>query len=234
MKTHSLIFFGLLIFPFSSAFGQMYGKVDKKVEKIKLVAFDEKPYFVYENLVSIIYLEKDLVIKCIKTRLEDNELCELRRRNYNIILNDLTRNDSSFYTINPANAPTEDTKNIYKETGFFPLDYYSKLLRLNISKNYVAPYGYQVSMDTSNLINLKKYFDWMISDLVLKGQAKIFNKKSDKFENEVKYEIVHFDGAHGGEQLQFNDNSLFFIVDSYSDVIMEDAECDEEYQNSPK
>jgi len=234
MKTRLIIFFGLLIVPFFSAFSQMYGKVDKKVEKIKLVSFDEKPFFVYENLVSIIYLEKDLVIKCIKTRLEDTELCQLRRKNYNTILRDLTKNDSSFYTINRAEVLTEETKDIDKETGFFPLDYYSKLVRFNISKDYVAPYGYKVSMDTLNLVHLTKYFDWMISDLVLKGQAKIFNKKSAKFENEVKYEIVHFDGAHGGEQLQFNDKSLFFIVESYSDVMMEDGECDEEYQNSLK
>jgi hypothetical protein len=230
MKTHTIIL-GLLIIPFFSAFGQMYGKVDRKVEKIKLVTFDEKPFLVYENLVSIIYLDKDLVIKSIKTRLEDNELCELKRKKYNTILNDLTSKDSSFYAINPAEAPNEDTRNIDKETGFFPLDYYSKLVQLNISKNYVAPYGFKVSVDTSNLIHLKKYYDWMISDLVLKGKAKVFNKKSERFENEVKYEVVHFDGAHGGEQLQFSDNSLFFIVDSYSDVIMEDGECDEEYIN---
>jgi hypothetical protein len=212
----------------------MNGEIDKKVENIKLVAFEEGPTFVYENLVSIIYLEKDLIVKCIKTRLEDDQLCELRRKNYNMILKDLTENESSFYKINPAEAPSEETRGMDKKTGFFPLDYYSKLVCFNISKKFVAPYGYKVSIDTSNLIHLKKCFDWMISDLVLKGQAKIYNKKTGKYGKEVQYEIVHFDGAHGGEQLQFEDNSLFFIVDSYSDMIMADGECDEEYQKSLK
>lgn len=224
MKTRSFLIFALLILTFLSAFSQMNGKIDKKVENIKLVAFDDKPIFVYENLVSIIYLEKELVIESLIKRLED----------YKMILKDLTENDSSFYKINPAEAPSEETKGMDKKTGFFPLDYYSQLVCFNISKKYIAPYGYKVSIDTSNLIQLKKCFDWMISDLVLNGQAKIYNKKTGKFEKEVQYEIVHFDGAHGGEQLQFKDNSLFFIVDTYSDVIMPDGECDEEYQESLK
>ena len=230
MKTRSFLIFGLLIFTFFSAFSQMYGKIDKKVENIRLVAFDEKPIFVYENLVSIIYLDKELVIESLLTRLDDSQLCPLKRKNYKMILKDLTDNDSSYYKINPAMAPSEETKGMDKKTGFFPLDYYSKLVCFNISKKYTAPYGYKVSIDTSNLIQLKKCYDWMISDLVLNGQAKIFNKKSGKYEKEVQYEIVHFDGAHGGEQLQFKDNSLFFIVDTYSDVIMPDSDCDEEYQ----
>ena len=234
MKARSFLIMGLLIIPILSAFSQMDRKIDKKVEKIQLVTFDERPIIVYENLVSIIYLEKKLVTKCITTRLEDSKLCELRRKNYSILLNNLNKNDSSFYIINPAEALTEETKGMDKETGFFPLDYYSKLVCFNISKEYIAPYGYKVATDTLNLIHLKKCFDWMISDLALKGQAKIFNKKTGKYEKEIKYEIVHFDGAHGGEQLQFNDNSLFFIVESYSDVIMEDVECDEELQKTLK
>lgn len=234
MKTRTFLIIGLLVFPFLSVFSQRNVKIDRKVEKIKLVSFDAKPAFVYENLVSIIDLEKDLVIECIKTRLEDGQLCELRRKNYTLILKDLTKNDSSFYTINPAEAPSEMTDGMDTKTGYFPLDYYSKLVFFNISKNYIAPYGYMVSIDTSNLVHLKKCFDWMISDLVLKGQARIYNKKTGKYETEVQYEIVHFDGGHGGEQLQFTDNSLFFIVDSYSDIIMADGECDEEYQKSLK
>ena len=232
MKTRSLLIIGLLIIPFLSAFSQMNGKIDKEVEIINLVKLDEKPFFAYENLVSIIYLEKDLVINGIKTRLEDRTICELRRRNYNVALKNLTKNDSSFYIIIPSEAPTEETKDMDKEIGFFPLDYYSKLVCFNISKKFIAPYGYKVAMDTSNLIHLQKCFDWMISDLVIKGQAKIFNNKTGQYEKEVKYEIVHFDGAHGGEQLQFNDNSLFFIVESYSDMMVKDGECDEEYQKS--
>ena len=234
MKTRTFLIIGLLIFPFLSAFCQWNEKIDKKTEKIKLVTLDEKPIFVYENIVSIIDLEKDRVIECIKKRLEDSELCELRRKNYNLILKDLTKNDSSFYIISQAEAPSEMTEGMDKKTGFFPLDYYSALVCFNISKKYIAPYGYTVSIDTSNIIHLKKYFDWMISDLVLKGQARIYNKKSGNYEKEVQYEIVHFDGGHGGEQLLFKDNSLFFIVDSYSDMIMPDGECDEEYQESIK
>ena len=182
MKTCSFLIIGLLIFPLLSVFSQMNGKIDKKTEKIKLVTFDEKPIFVYENIVSIIDLEKDRVIECIKKHLEDGELCELRRKNYNLILKDLTKNDSSFYFISPAEAPSEMTKGMDKKTGFFPLDYYSALVCFNISKKYIAPYGYAVSIDTSNLIHLQKCFDWMISDIVLNGQARIFNKKSGNYE----------------------------------------------------
>ena len=232
MKTRTFLILALLIIPFHAAFSQMNGKIDKKVEQIKLVSFDEKPFLVYENLVSIIYLEKSTLINCIKTRLDDKKLCELRRKKYNLILDDLSKNDSSCYIISPATAPTEFTNSIKEDYGYFPLDYYGKLVCFNVCKNYIAPFGYKVSTDTSNLMHIKKYFDWMISDVVLKGQAKIFNKKTGNFEKEVKYEVVHFDGAHGGEQLQFKDNSLFFIVESYSDVITPDRECDEEYQKS--
>jgi hypothetical protein len=234
MKTRTFLIIGFLIFSFLSAYCQWNEKIDKKTEKIKLVTFDEKPIFVYENIVSIIDLEKDQVIECIKKRLKDSDLCELRRKNYNAILKDLTKNDSSFYCISPAEAPSEMTEGMDKKTGFFPLDYYSTLVFFNISKKYTAPYGYTISIDTSNLIHLQKCFDWMISDLVLKGQARIYNKKSGNYEKEVQYEIVHFDGGHGGEQLLFKDNSLFFIVDSYSDMIIPDSECDEEYQKSLK
>lgn len=234
MKTRTFLIIGLLIIPFHAAFSQMNGKIDKKVEDIKLATFDEKPFLVYENLVSIIYLEKSLVINCIKTRVDDKKLCELRRKKYNLILDNLTKNDSSCYIISPAVAPTEFTNSIKEDYGYFPLDYYGKLVCFNVSKTYIAPYGYKVSTDTSSLMPVKKYFDWMISDLVRKGQAKIFNKKTGNYEKEVKYEVVHFDGSHGGEQLQFKDNSLFFIVESYSDVIEADRECEEESQKSHK
>ena len=229
MKTRTLLIIGLVIFSFLSSYCQMNGKIDRKVENIKLVTLNEKPLVVYENMVSIIDLEKDRVIDCLKKRLKDADLCELRKKNYNMLLKDLTKDDSSYFFISPAEAPTEMTKGMDKKTGFFPLDYYSKLVCFNISKKFVAPYGYHVSIDTANLVHLKKCYDWMITDLVLTGQARIYNKISGNYEKEVEYEVVMFDGGHGGEQLQFKDKSLFFIVDTYSDMIMPDFECDEEY-----
>lgn len=179
---YRLLIIGLVIIPFYSGFGQLDTKIYKKSKEIKLDSFNHKPFFAYESSLSIIYLDKNLVIKDIKKHLKNKKLCDLRRKNYHKILDKFSGDDSSFFVIHPTLPPDllymfgdiPDTDTI---TGYAPLDYYSRSLRADIMKNYIPPYGFTTQLDTSSLIHLEKYYDWMINDLVLKGKAMIFNKE---------------------------------------------------------
>jgi len=238
MNKYILLVSGFIIMNFLSVYCQTNLKIDKKIKNINLNYVEDKPYLAYENYVSIIYIEKSLIINNLKTHLKNKKLCDLRRKKYTIILNQLSKNDSSFYIIEPTMAPEMIKQlginiNTDKNTGYFPVDYYASLFKLDISKNYIPPYGYNIELDTINKVSLKMYYSWMMSELILEGKAKIYNKFTKEYEKEVKYEIVRFEG-HGGEQLQFTDNTLFFIVKTYSDNIRPDRECGNDYEGYEK
>lgn len=224
---------GLFIVFSFSCYSQFNPRISRKIKHIKLNSFEAQSFFAYENSISIIYLDKYLLIKQIQKHLENRKLCDLRRKNYTKILSRLSNNDSSFFVIEPTMSPEElklfGLPNIDTITGYKPLDYYASKIKKDISINYVPPYGFNIELDTIGKIHLEKYFIWMISDLVLKGNAKIYNKESKNFEKRIIFEIVSFEG-HGGETLLFPKGTSFFDIDTYSDIVMPDFECGDDYE----
>lgn len=238
MKNYLILIIGIVIISSFQGLCQRNPKVDKKTKKINLVPLEQKPFFVYENSVSIIYLEKSLVLNSLRKNLENKELCPLRKANYTKIADRFEKDDSSFYVINPNLSPEilegfGDIPDTDQLTGYFPLDYYTQTVKFSISTNFIPPYGYIPELDTSQMIRLEKYYEWMISELLLKGQAMVYNKMTKSLEKEIYYEVVHFEG-HGGEQLLFSNHELFFIVDTYSDIITPDYECGDDYEGYNK
>jgi hypothetical protein len=224
---------GLIIIPTIPGFCQINPKLYKQSKTIKLDSFENKPIFAYENSMAIIYLDKSMVIERVRKHLENKRLCNLRKINYNKILNHLSASDSSFFVIEPTMTPDLLLKygGITKTdtmTGYVPLDYYAKVLKKDISTNYLPPYGYKIELDTLGKVHLDKYFIWMISDLALKGKAKIYNKQTKNYEKKIIFEVISFEG-HGGENLLFQDKQYFFDIATYSDAIMPDFECGDDY-----
>jgi hypothetical protein len=229
-----IITLSLLLISASSVIAQYNPKISRKTKTIKLNSSEIDAFFAYENSVSIIYLDKYLIQKQILKHLENKRLCDLRRINYSIILNRLSNNDSSLYVIEPTLSPHElgilGMPEISTSTGYGPLDYYASKLKKSISTEYIAPYGFTIELETVGKIHLPKYFDWMISELVLEGKAKVYNKEEKKFENRIIFEKVSFEG-HGGETLLFQNGKSFFDVETYTDIVIPDYECGDDYDD---
>jgi hypothetical protein len=201
-------------------------------KKIKLISFENKPFVAYENLLKIIYLDKEFVIDNIKKHLENSKLCSLRRENYTKILNQLTENDKSAYVIMPANTSTQilpngDIPSIDSIELYKILDSYSKYDNKFNLKNYKWPYGYEIEVDTTNLVHLDNFFDWMLSELATKGYAKIYNKQSKKYEHTIFFQFTPV--LHGREDLLLHDKKVFFHLKTYSDILTNDIKCGVNY-----
>jgi hypothetical protein len=208
MNKYTILITGLLLFSYN---GYTQSDFQRKINKVKLSTINDTTDFAFENHLSIIYLEKKLVIQRIKEHLAYDRLCDLRRLNYNKILKTLSNNDSSFYVIEQAISP-EILSRIGETSSLFV-----------ISGKYIPPYGFNIELDTLKKIHLSKYFTWMISDVVRDGRAKIYNKKSKQYEKIVYYEINSV-----LETLKFKDKRSFFFIDSFSDIISPDIECEKD------
>jgi hypothetical protein len=233
MKKYGLVIM-LIIFFFDLGFSQLNPTIYQKTKKIKLSNIESKAYLAFENYSSIIYLDKRNVIDNLRKHLNNKMLCELRRLNYNKILQRLNSSDSCFFIIEPTMSPEilstfGGLPNLDTITGYQPLDYYAERLQMNISKDYIPPYGFRIEIDTLGKSHLYKYYTWMISELVLNGKAKIYNKEDKKYEKIVYFKVVRFEG-HGGETLLFSNKKPFYSVDTYSDIILPDFECGDNYE----
>jgi hypothetical protein len=228
------LFIALIIFCINIGFSHVSMGLEEEMKEIQLSPFESNSIFIYENYNSIIFLDKMKVIEKINKHLENVNLCEFRRLNYNNILQRMKNSDSSFYAIQPTISPDILAKmrispDLNTNTGDKWLDYYAKKIKMDISRDYIPPFGYKIEIDTIGKSCLEKYYSWMISELVLDGDAKIYNKFGKKYESTIYFEIVSFAG-HGGETLLFSDKKPFFSVKSYSDVRMPDRECGDNYK----
>ena len=233
MKNFGLIIALIVVFS-DFGFSQLNPEIQEKMKLIKLSNSEINTFLIYENSSSIIFLDKEKVIENIIKHLENKKLCELKRLNYNKILQRMKNSDSCFFVIEPTISPEilsmfGERPNLDTITGYKPLDYYSEKLKMNISKDFIPPYGFKIEMDTIGKSHLDKYYTWMISELVLDGNAKIYNKKDKAYQRKVYFEVVNFEG-HGGETLLFSNKKPFFTVDTYSDIIVPDFECGDNYE----
>lgn len=232
------VIFVLLAFSGLTGYSQtnqksLFNYPDAIRKKIKMISFENKPFVVYENSLSIIYLDKNLIIDNLKKHLENNKLCDLRKENYNKILIRLSETDSSFYVIMPEKAP--DSCYIYGDIPILDsievrklLDLFSKNDTTYSSKDYIYPFGYKIKLDISQLAHLDMFYNWMLSELVLKGNAKIFNKQSGKYETQIFFHYIPV--MHGIEELLLHDKRKLFDLKYYSDIIMPDCKCGENYK----
>jgi hypothetical protein len=185
----------------------------------------------YENKGSITYLDINDIIRLVDSKLKDKSLCEQKRINYNKLLAGLKNNGKDGYviipTINPSSIKEMMSNMDTTKTGFAPLDFYTRLLGVDLNNApWIPPYGYIPQFtDTLNSIKYDSFYDWITTELIIKGKAKIYRKSENKFQDTVYYEIVNFRDGHGGESLLFTDKKIFMNVKVYTDMIMPDFEC---------
>jgi hypothetical protein len=231
MKYSKLIILIILIKIIASCSHSYYGPQPRIETKVIPLHFEpNQNYISYENKKAIIIIEKDKAIALIKNRLKSKHLCEQRRLKYNNLLNTMIESPKqNMYYIEPtidynevnAILPIMDTT-----YGFSPLDFYARSVKNDLSLHFIEPYGYlSQSADTLNAVKIKIIYDWVITDLLLKGFGKVLNKYTGNYETNLLYNIYLTGDGHGGESLLFQDKSLFFNLATFSDIIEPDYEC---------
>jgi hypothetical protein len=187
--------------------------------------------FIYENKSSIIYLDIEDILRLLDNKLKDKSLCEQKQIKYKDLIIRLRKNKKNGFVIIPTMKSADFNKMVGDldtvKTGYAPLDFYSRGLTFVVSNSqWIPPYGYVPHYsDTLNSIKYDGFYEWIVSDLILKGQASIYRKSENELQDFVIYEIVDFRDGHGGESLLFRDNKIFMNVDIYSDLVMPDFEC---------
>lgn len=199
-------------------------------KEIELKFDSNNGFIVYENINSVIFLDKEKALKVITERLKQKKLCQQRKIKYNKMLSIFKDSQSRnlFYFEKAINYEliSKDIPNINSTYSFAPLDFYSRSLKKDIVHEYEKPYGYKPYFtDTINSIKINNMYDWLVVDLLLKGKGKVYNKQSEKYETKLIYEIFSTGDGHGGKNLLFENKNLFFNVAVYSDNILPDFEC---------
>jgi hypothetical protein len=78
--------------------------------------------------------------------------------------------------------------------------------------------------DTTNTVFYANFPSWIISDMILKGKAKIFSKQKQKNQDFMYHKIVR-SGYGNSEAILFSYKSTFLTLKYMSDVVSPDFDC---------
>jgi len=231
MKRYLILILTALIM--NSCYYGFYNRKPKTTtKKIRLEKnYNPERLFTYENKSSVTYLDIQDIIGLLNKKLNDSKLCEQKRLKYQSLVDKLnsTRNDG--FDIYPAMNPELLKESLPEfdstKTGYAPLDFYTRGLGMDLtSKKWIPPYGFEPQfVDTLNADRYEGFYEWIITDLILKGKAQVLRKSDNEYQDYVIFEVVDFRDGHGGESLLYKDKKIFMNVDVYSDIVMPDFEC---------
>lgn len=93
-------------------------------------------------------------------------------------------------------------------------------------RQFIEPYGYApISKISEPNVKASESYRWIVSDLLLKGKASVFNKAESKFEEDIVYENVILEDGLGVESLLFKEGRQFFLVKAESHIAWPDFDC---------
>lgn len=227
-----LILISIALFMNSCYYGFYNRKPKTTTKKIGLERnYNPERLFTYENKSSVTYLDIQDIIKLLNKKLDDKKLCEQKRLKYNSLVDRLNATENNGFYVYAAMNP-ELLKKLLPEydttiTGYVPMDFYSRGLGVDLTaENWIPPYGFEpIFVDTLNADRYERFYDWIITSLILKGKAQVLRKSDNEYQDYVIYEIVDFRDGHGGESLLYKDKKIFMNVDVYTDMILPDFEC---------
>ena len=167
-------------------------------------------YIEYENSVAIILIKIKDFVDFADNNIESGSLCKVKIEALKNMKNIICQG-KEFYVMKKNISPNE-----YKR---YSLPNYEKY-----RKNYIEPYGFSVITDTINKEKIAME-EWMISNICIKGNCLVLDKRTNYFSDKIYYIITDFKDGHGGENLHFKDKMIFHKVAVYSDIAWPDFDC---------
>ena len=171
----------------------------------------DKNYIEFENRNSIIYISIDKLISYAQERTNDS-MCKPKKLVLAEIISKLTNSESNYYYIEKETAPEQYKKLKYPN----PRRY---------KKNFIEPYGYPIEIDTIGKYEFKFLKYWIISELCIRGECLVIDKRSNEFADTIYFEVIDFKDGHGGESLTFSDKKPYFNVEVYTSIAWPDFDC---------
>ncbi len=182
----------------------------------KLIELDttlktDKNYIEFENRNSVIYISIDKLISYAQERRNDS-ICKPKKLVLAEIITELTNSKSNYYYIEKETTPER-----YRKLKFHKPNRYKK--------NFIEPYGYSIEIDTIGKYEIKFLKYWIISELCIKGDCLVIDKRNNEYADTIYYEVIDFKDGHGGESLAFSDKKPFFNVEVYTSIAWPDFDC---------
>lgn len=180
----------------------------------------------YETGKAIVCLNNEDIVKTASKKLTRKYLCESKKKKYIDFIAFYNKHiNQLLYYKEPKRQEgfSEFEKGDTCMTGFFPLDFYTTSI-INSTK-YIDIDTLPFINKSDSIIYLSKYYDIFMKELIISGNASVYNKEKKKHETSLIDKDVMFWGGHGGRNLLFCDSSFCLELFIYSDVIHDDFDC---------
>lgn len=179
----------------------------------------------YETGKTIICLNNQDIVKTASKKLQQKHLCEGQKKKYNglIIFYNTHINQNMYYKEPKHNEVFAKNETIDTcMSGYFPLDFYTTSI-INNTK-YIDVDTLPFINKSDSIIYLSKFYDIFMKELIIAGNASVYNKERKKTETSLIDKNVIFSG-HGGRNLLFCDSSFCLELFIYSDIVADNFDC---------